>query len=374
MNGIVKSIPMIPLRGLTVLPTMALHFDISRERSIRAVEAAMALDQVIFLVAQRNPNENDPDISGVYEYGVTARIRNVAKLPKDIVRVMVEGLEKTRLLAMTEENGCLYAQVEELAEINDELDEAMKTGMVRALADMLQRYGQLNQKFGKDMVRQLLDIQEFERLTMAVCVHLPLHYEQRQMLLEAENMIDRYERLCTLLVTEMEIIQVRNDIQQKVKERIDKHQKEYFLREQIKVIQEELGEDTLLGDVKNYHTKTDELQASEDVKEKIHKEIERLKSVGNNSAESSVLRGYIETLLELPWDKASEDNEDLKNAFKILEEDHYGLEKVKERVLEFLAVRTLTKKGDSPILCLAGPPGTGKTSIARSIAKALNKK
>ena len=374
MNGIVKSIPMIPLRGLTVLPTMALHFDISRERSIRAVEAAMAQDQVIFLVAQRNPNENDPDISGVYEYGVTARIRNVAKLPKDIVRVMVEGLEKTRLLAMTEENGCLYAQVEELAEINDELDEAMKTGMVRALADMLQRYGQLNQKFGKDMVRQLLDIQEFERLTMAVCVHLPLHYEQRQMLLEAENMIDRYERLCTLLVTEMEIIQVRNDIQQKVKERIDKHQKEYFLREQIKVIQEELGEDTLLGDVKNYHTKTDELQASEDVKEKIHKEIERLKSVGNNSAESSVLRGYIETLLELPWDKASEDNEDLKNAFKILEEDHYGLEKVKERVLEFLAVRTLTKKGDSPILCLAGPPGTGKTSIARSIAKALNKK
>ena len=180
MNGIVKSIPMIPLRGLTVLPTMALHFDISRERSIRAVEAAMAQDQVIFLVAQRNPNENDPDISGVYEYGVTARIRNVAKLPKDIVRVMVEGLEKTRLLAMTEENGCLYAQVEELAEINDELDEAMKTGMVRALADMLQRYGQLNQKFGKDMVRQLLDIQEFERLTMAVCVHLPLHYEQRQ--------------------------------------------------------------------------------------------------------------------------------------------------------------------------------------------------
>lgn len=374
MNGIVKSMPMIPLRGLTVLPTMALHFDISRERSIRAVEAAMAQDQVIFLVAQRDPNENNPDISGVYEYGVTARIRNVAKLPKDIVRVMVEGLEKTRLLAMTEENGCLYAQVEELAELDEEHDEALKTGMVRALADMLQRYGQLNQKFGKDMVRQLLDIREFEHLTMAVCVHLPLHYEQRQMLLEAENMIERYERLCTLLVTEMEIIQVRNDIQQKVKERIDKHQKEYFLREQIKVIQEELGEDTLLGDVKTYHTKADELQASEEVKEKIHKEIERLKSIGNNSAESSVLRGYIETLLELPWDKASEDNEDLKNAFKILEEDHYGLEKVKERVLEFLAVRTLTKKGDSPILCLAGPPGTGKTSIARSIAKALDKK
>ena len=374
MDGIIKTIPMIPLRGLTVLPTMALHFDISRERSIRAVEAAMAQDQVIFLVAQKDPNENNPDISGVYEYGVTARIRNVAKLPKDIVRVMVEGMEKARVLAMTEENGCLYAQAEELAEIQEELDEALKTGMVRALADMLQRYGQLNPKFGKDMLRQLLDIREFERMTMAVCVHLPLHYEQRQLLLEAENMIERYERLCTMLVTEMEVIQVRNDIQQKVKERIDKHQKEYFLREQIKVIQEELGEDTLLGDVKNYHTKTDELQASEEVKEKIHKEIERLKSVGNNSAESSVLRGYIETLLELPWDKASEDNEDLKNAFKILEEDHYGLEKVKERVLEFLAVRTLTKKGDSPILCLAGPPGTGKTSIARSISRALEKK
>lgn len=374
MNEVIKTMPAIALRGLTVLPTMVLHFDISREKSVRAVEAAMAEDQTIFLVTQKNPDDNNPGLTGLYGIGVTAKIRNVAKLPKDIVRVMAEGMQRGRLLGLEDGDGHLKAQIELIEEDENRPDETTAVAMTRALEELLKRYSQLNQKFGKDMLRQMLEIRDFEKLTMAVCVHLPIYYEDRQRLLEADNMMDRYDKLCTILVREMEITQIRNEIQQKVKERVDKNQREYVLREQIRVIQEELGEDTLLSDVKNYQKAAAGLCASDEVKAKIKKETERLKSVGNNSAESSVLRAYIETLLELPWDRMSEDNLDLKNAAKILDEDHYGLEKVKERVLEFLAVRCLTKKGDSPILCLAGPPGTGKTSIARSIARALEKK
>ena len=366
--------PMIPLRGLTVLPTMVLHFDISKDKFVKAVEAAMAGEQIIFLVTQKNPDDNSPGLQNLCELGVIAKIRNVAKLPKDLVRVMAEGIQKAKLTEVTEADGYLMGRVEPVEEPQIPLGELERTAMVRALGDLLKRYSQLNPKFGKDMIRQLLENNDFEKLTMAVCVHLPLPYQQRQKLLEAGAMTDRYELLCTMIVNEIEIMQIRNDISQRVKERVDKNQREYVLREQIKVIQEELGEDTLLSDVKNYQKEAKALCAPDEVKKKIIKETERLKSIGNNSAESSVLRGYIETLLDLPWDKASEDNHDLKNAARILDQDHYGLEKVKERVLEFLAVRSLNQKGDSPILCLAGPPGTGKTSVARSIARALGKK
>ncbi len=366
--------PMIPLRGLTVLPTMVLHFDISKDIFVKAVEAAMAGEQIIFLVTQKNPDDNSPGLQNLCELGVIAKIRNVAKLPKDLVRVMAEGIQKAKLTEVTEADGYLMGRVEPVEEPQIPLGELERTAMVRALGDLLKRYSQLNPKFGKDMIRQLLENNDFEKLTMAVCVHLPLPYQQRQKLLEAGAMTDRYELLCTMIVNEIEIMQIRNDISQRVKERVDKNQREYVLREQIKVIQEELGEDTLLSDVKNYQKEAKALCAPDEVKKKIIKETERLKSIGNNSAESSVLRGYIETLLDLPWDKASEDNHDLKNAARILDQDHYGLEKVKERVLEFLAVRSLNQKGDSPILCLVGPPGTGKTSVARSIARALGKK
>ena len=374
MNEVKRRMPAIPLRGLTVLPTMVLHFDISRQSSIQAVEAAMEKDQIIFLVTQRNPDDNNPGLRGLYELGVIAKIRNVAKLPKDIVRVMVEGIQKGRLLEGDAANGYLEVQVEPAEEQSPQIEASMAEAMVRALRDLLVRYGQLNQKFGKDMQKQLLEIQDLEKLTMAVSVHLPMYYEDRQKLLEKEDIIARYHDLSALIVNEMEILQIRNEIQQKVKERVDKNQREYVLREQIKIIQEELGEDGLLSDVKHYQEAAQALCASAEVKEKIRKEAERLKSIGNNSAENSVLRTYIETLLELPWDKTSEDNRDLKNAERILNEDHYGLEKVKERILEFLAVRCLNHKGDSPILCLVGPPGTGKTSIARSVARALDKK
>ena len=368
-----KIMPVIPLRGLSVLPGMVLHFDISRDRSIKAVEAAMSGDQKIFLVTQRNPDHNNPGLPDLYEIGLEAKIKNVAKLPQGIIRVMVEGCERGQLLDLDESGAYLTGEIEEIIWEPLELNEATKTAMVRALQELLKRYCQLNQKFGKDMLRQTLEITSLSELVQQIAVHLPLFYEERQKLLEAMDLAEEYDTLCTVLVNEMEIIQIRNEIQQKVKERVDKNQKEYILREQIKVIQEELGENTLLSDVENYKKAALELEAPEKVKTKLLKEIDRLKGIGNNSAESSVLRGYIETLLELPWDHASQDNQNLKNAEKVLNEDHYGLEKVKERVLEYLAVRVLSGKGTSPILCLAGPPGTGKTSIARSIARALGK-
>ncbi len=369
-----KRMPLLPLRGLTVLPGMVLHFDISRERSIKAVETAMSTDQNIFLVTQKNPDHNNPGLRDLYEIGLEAKIRNVAKLPQGIIRVMVEGGERGRLLELDDGGPYLVGETEQIIWEPLELPEATRTAMLRALQELLKRYCQLNQKFGKDMLRQMLEIGELSELVQQVVLHLPLFYEERQRLLEAMSLTEEYDTLCTVLVNEMEIIQIRNEIQQKVKERVDKNQREYILREQIKVIQEELGENTLLSDLENYRKAALELEAPEKVKTKLLKEIERLKGIGSNSAETSVLRGYIETLLELPWDRASQDNQDLKNAERILEEDHYGLEKVKERVLEFLAVRVLSGKGASPILCLAGPPGTGKTSIARSIARALDKK
>ncbi|MDD6616357.1 MAG: endopeptidase La [Lachnospiraceae bacterium] len=374
MNETINAMPMLPLRGLTVLPSMMLHFDVSRERSIRAVEAAMEHDQRIFLVTQRDPDENQPGLEGLYETGTIAKVRNVAKMPKGIVRLMVEGEQRAGLMRMEEAGGYLCADVEISEEKKPELDPVTAEGMVRALHDLLVRYCQLNQKFGNDQQRALMENHDLEHLVSEVSNHLPMYFTERQKLLEAPDLSVRYETLCTILVNEIEIIRIRNEIQQQVRERVDKNQKEYILREQIKVIQEELGENTLLSEIEKYKKAAGELIAADEVKEKIIKEAERLKGIGSNAAESSVLRGYIETLLEMPWDRMSEDNEDLKNAWKVLEEDHYGLEKVKERVIEYLAVRTLTKKGDSPIICLVGPPGTGKTSIARSIARALDKK
>ncbi|MCD8396317.1 MAG: endopeptidase La [Lachnospiraceae bacterium] len=374
MEEMIRTMPVIPLRSMTVFPTMVLSFDVSREKSIRAVEEAMAADQAIFLVTQKDPDASDPGLADLFEIGVAAKILNVAKLPKNIIRVRAEGFERARILDSVDQEAYLEAQVEILEDEEVELDELTEEAMTRGLEDLLTRYGQLNPKFGKDMLHSLLEIHEFAKLTMAACVHLPVRYEARQGLLETKDMVERYNLLSSLLVREIDILQVQNEIQIKVRERVDKNQREYVLREQIRVIQEELGEDTLLSDVRHYEEEAERLNAPDEVKEKIYKEAERLKGLGMNSAENSVLRGYIETLLELPWGKASTDNHDLKNARKILEQDHYGLEKVKERVLEFLAVRTLTEKGDSPIICLVGPPGTGKTSIAQSIARALEKK
>lgn len=370
-----KNIPAIALRGMTVLPSMIVHFDISREKSRKALEAAMQADQMIFLITQQNPNIADPGFGDLYRIGTVARIKNLAKLPQNIVRVMVEGLERAEMNDLNEEEGYLRAEIVTYPEAeHKKLSESAHVAMTRALKDIFAGYCMENPKVGKELSLQLLELNDLEKLVDQIAINLPLYYEDKQRLLEAVELEERYETLCVIIANELEIMRIKNQLQQKVKEQIDKNQKDYILREQLKVIQKELGEDSPINDADHYRELFAKLEASEEIKKKISKEIDRFKSLGSNSAEASVSRGYIETLLDLPWDKMCRDNSDLKYAKKVLDEDHYGLEKVKERVLEFLAVRALTKKGDSPILCLVGPPGTGKTSIARSVARALDKK
>lgn len=375
MSELIKKMPAIALRGMTVLPSMIVHFDISRDKSVLAVETAMQADQLIFLVTQQNPDVADPDFQDLYRVGTIARIKNLAKLPQNIIRVMVEGLERGEMTDLDSEEGYLKAEiVTGSLEDQPKLGEADEVAMLRALKDIFTAFCGENKRIGKELARQILEYTDLEQLVEQIAINIPMYYEDKQRILEAASLAERYDALCLIIGKELEIMRIKNEIQQKVKARIDKNQKEYILREQLKLIQEELGEDTPLNDADQYRKQLKQLVASEEVKKKISKEIDRFKNLGGNSAEASVSRGYIETLLELPWDRMSQDNEDLKFAKKVLDEDHYGLEKVKERVMEFLAVRTLTKKGDSPILCLVGPPGTGKTSIARSVARALNKK
>ncbi len=375
MKEVIKNLPVVALRGMTILPAMIVHFDISREKSIRAVEQSMLKDQRILTVAQKDAEVSEPEAGDLYRIGTIAVIKQVMRLPKNIFRVLVEGMERAELLELDDSEGYLCAEAMAFEEEEDGiLDEKRQEAMKRSLKDIFLEYAKLNAKMSKELAGQLLELEDLKKLVDQIAINIPLRHEDKQKILEAIHLEERYEKLCVILQNEVEVMQIQMEFQAKVKERIDKNQKEYILREQMKLIREELGEDNTLSDADRFAAELKKLKAPAEVKEKIAKEIERFKSVGSNSSESGVIRGYIETLLELPWSKASRDNRDLKNAREILEADHYGLEKVKERVLEFLAVRNLTKKGESPILCLVGPPGTGKTSIARSIARALDKK
>ena len=374
MNNLIKVMPAIALRGTTILPDIIVHFDISRPKSVKAVEEAMTQDQKIFLITQKDPQVENPGINDLYKVGTIALVKQVVKLPKDILRVLVEGVERAELVGLEEELPYLEAEIAGFEEEEEELPENVKEAMLRSMKEIFLAYCKENSKISKELAGQILDIDDVERLVDQICINISLNYEQRQQLLEAVSLNERYELLGVIMSNEIEVMQLRMEIQSKVKERIDKNQREYILREQLKLIREELGEDDTVSDADHFRQQAESLKAPKEIKEKILKEIKRFKSLGFNNSESSVSRGYIETLLKLPWDKVSRDNNNLNNAKKVLEEDHYGLEKVKERVLEYLAVRTLTKKGSSPILCLVGPPGTGKTSIARSVAKALNKK
>ena len=363
------------MRGMTILPAMIVNFDISRDRSIHAVEQAMLKDQKILVITQRDPEAGEPEAKDLYRIGTIAVIKQVIKLPKNIFRVLVEGMERAELLELDDTQGYLSAEVAVFEKTEEEQgDSKVSEAMARTLKELLLEYAKLNSKMSRELVSQLLELKELNRLVDQIAIHMPLGYEEKQKLLEEIRLADRYEKLCEILSNEVEVMHIQMELQAKVKERIDRNQKEYVLREQLRLIREELGEDHTLSDADHFAEELKKLKAPAEVKEKVAKEIERFKNAGSNSSESGVIRGYIETLLELPWSKVSKDNRDLKNAREILEADHYGLDKVKERVLEFLAVRNLTKKGESPILCLVGPPGTGKTSIARSIARALNKK
>lgn len=367
--------PAVPLRGMTVLPGMITHLDIRREKSAGALEKAMREDSLLFLITQRDIDTQEPSAADLFTYGTVAEVRNAARLPQNIMRVMVEGKYRARLEDLRDTGRYLAAAV-----VPDEIvqDQGMsgneQEAMARVVRDFFNSYSMDNKKVGRELAKQISETTSLRRLLRLVSVNIELDWRKRQALLEADSFSGLYELLCMYLLNEAEISQIRNDLQQKVRERIDKNQKEYILREQMKAIREELGEDSPMNDADAYMERLKTIDADEAVTEKIRKEISRLRSLGSNSAEASVSRTYIETLLDMPWNKVSEDNEDLKRAKQILEEDHYGLEDVKERVLEFLAVRVLTRKGDSPILCLVGPPGTGKTSIARSVARALNKK
>ena len=367
-------LPAIALRGTTILPGMIVHFDVSRERSVKAIEAAMLHDQKIFLVTQIDPEVESPDLAGVYHVGTIAYIKQVVKLPQNLLRVLVEGTGRATLVKFEQEFPFIRSEITPVDEEEMQMPEPVMEAMHRSLKELFHRYCMENGKVSKELVAQILNIDNVEELVEQIAVNIPLSYQNKQKILEALTLEERYEVLGAILSNEIEIMQIGRDLQKKVKARIDKNQREYILREQLKLIREELGEDNTADDAEEFKKKLQELQAGDEVKEKISKEIERFKNTNSNVSENAVLRGYIETMLALPWEKKSTDSDDLKEAWKVLQEGHYGLKDVKERVMEFLSVRKLTHKGKSPILCLVGPPGTGKTSIARSIAEAMHKK
>ena len=374
MKQPISILPAIALRGTTILPDMIVHFDVSRERSIKAIEAAMLHDQKIFLVTQKDPEVEKPELSELYQVGTVAYIKQVVKLPHDLLRVLVEGIERAELLGLEQEEPFLKAETALFEPDGAQYTKSLKEAMFRSIQELFQRYCMESGKISKDLAAQIMNITELEELIPQISVNVPLTYQNKQKILEAVSLENQYEVLAVILNNEIEVLQIGHDLQRKLKARIDKNQRDYILREQLKLIREELGEENTADTAEEYRQKAEALDAPQEVKDKLNKEIDRFKSMNNAAAESSVLSTYIETLLGLPWNKKSEDSTDLKEAWKILEEGHYGLKDVKERIMEFLAVRKLTSGGKSPILCLVGPPGTGKTSIAKSVAEALHKK
>lgn len=374
MSEETMSLPMVALRGMTILPETVVHFDVSRERSVEAIQEAMIEEQKIFLVAQKEIDTESPQLEDLYQVGAIASIKQVIKLPKHVLRVLVAGEDRAKLCTIEYETPYMRVQVTKVEDEESDLPgDVSPEAMVRGLQEIFLEYAVKSGKITKETASQMTEMKDVKKLVDRIAANIPLYYTELQEILEETDTMKRYELLAFKLVNEVRIIGIKEDIQQKVKERVDSHQREYILREQLKLIREELGEDTTISDGEEFEEAVKNLSAPQEVIEKLQKEINRFKSSQNSPAENGVIRTYIETMLEMPWDKTAEDHHDLGYAKKVLEEDHYGLEQVKERILEFLAVRVLTQKGNSPIVCLVGPPGTGKTSIAKSLARALKK-
>lgn len=380
MENNTKSLPMIPLRELTVLPEMVIHFDVSREKSIAAIERAMEEQQKLFLTTQKKAETDEPGIEDVYETGCIATIKQIIKLPKRLNRILIAVDERARLNYIEDTEQCLMANVTVVEDIDTLAEEIGADkfpmnveAMILGLKELFKEYTDKNPKVYKELASQIGEINNLKKLVDVIAANFPLPYIQRQELLEEVNLMRRYDMLVAKIVHEVQVQSIKEELQSKVKQRVDKNQREYILREEIRLIREELGDDSTISDADEFVQAVDKLQSPDEVKQKISKEIKRFRSIMNSPSETGVIRTYIETMLEMPWDKVCKEHKDIKYAKKVLDEDHYGLEKVKERILEYMAVRALTKKGDSPILCLAGPPGTGKTSIAKSLARALKR-
>lgn len=369
-----EELPTVALRGLTILPGMVIHFDLSRDKSIESVEQAMLGDQRLLVVTQKDPDEENPDFDGVYEIGTVTVIKQVSKLPNHILRVLVEGVSRARLFGFTREDDCIVTRVSYEKDDMTDISAAEEEAMTRTVKETFAAYQACFPKVGKAVEDQIDDVMSLGELIDCITINMPLSVLNKQRILNAVSVRERFEALTGILSQEVEVIRIKNELAKNIKQRIDKNQRDYILREQLHYIKEELGENNTDSDVEQFEDALEKLKAKKDVKEKIRKEISRYKNVSGSSSESAVERAYIETLLELPWDKTSRDSNDLVKAEEILNAEHYGLDKVKERMLEYLAVRALTGKGQSPIICLVGPPGTGKTSIARSVAEALHKK